>query len=319
MAAVAAEEESVPMTDTRTADQPASPDAGVLPTVVDGIDDGTPSGTEAWAALGSLTSRMTSVVRASVSEAARAVSQATALREQLSAPRIVALGDTMTAQGDRLDKDGPGWLALLRARFATRAHVVNYGANEYNALWGSRVLLRALRDESNTNVVLIAFGSSDACNPPATQRLSVEEYRLVLTKMVLHALSVRVAPVLITPPAFDDAQRLEALDDTAEPMRDAQTVAEYAAACRQVATELKLPCVDLHGAMLERAEGAGARKFLADGLHLSCEGNRLLEELVLKVFDSRLKKIAPHALADPLVPWKLIDHENPADSLGMGL
>lgn len=285
------------------APMPPSPDPASLPAVVDGIDVGTrPIPEEAWAALGSLTSRVTHAVRASVSEAARVVSAATAPRApRAAAPRIVAVGDALVANADGL-QDGAGWLALLRGRYGSRAHFSNYGADGYNVSVGARTLLRrALRDEAPVRIVLLAFGASDACKPP--RHLPIDEFRLELAKMALAVLGSRASPILVTPSAVIDSDDLKSED-----------VKNYAAACRQVAAELQLPCVDLHAVMETRAADQGVKRYLRDETHLNEEGNKLLESLIVESFNSHFKSLAPDNLSEPFAPWTLLDQDSVTDS-----
>ncbi len=323
MSAVAAEEETLALEETISMDipspgatrpntaqpEPKTPDSASLPAVVAGIDDEDdlamnpipppPVAEDTW---GGALSRLGSAVRSSVSEAARAVSAATAVSGKGVVPRIVCVGDGHTARGESACG---GWIALLRERFEMKARFENYGVNGYCAPWGSRVLLRALRDERDVKVALIWFGAEDAALPPATSATTVEDYRLVLAKMAVHCVNEKIVPVFITPLPVRDG-----VDEG----KTAENAEIYADACKRIAHEMKVPCVDVHGAM----EGAVA-KYLDEKGALNAEGHKLLMRLVLDTFENRLRKFAPDNLQRPFVSALVINPDDPTDLLGVGL
>lgn len=326
MSAVSAEEETLALEETITMEipspgatrastsqpEPKTPDSASLPAVVSGIDEednlamntilppSSSSATEdTWS--GAL-SRLGSAMRSSVSEAARAVSAATSVSAKGVPPRIICVGDEFTANGD---KANGGWIALLREKFELKAKIESYGVRGYCANWGSRVLLKALRDERDTKVVLIWFGANDSLLPPATTASTVEDYRLVLAKMAVHCVNEKIIPVFITPPAAIDGIQEGRTSENAE---------IYADACKSIAREMKVPCIDICSAM----EGSVA-KYINDKGELSVEGNKLVAKLVLETFETRLRKFAPDNLQPPFVSWMVVNPDDPTDLLGVGL
>jgi len=326
MSAVGAEEETLHLEETMSLQIPSpgelspkeptqkTPD---LPVTVQGIDeddlgmDTNPSTTapaasasgpgdeDSWAFA---VKRLGSAVRSGVSEAARAVSAATAVGKGGVSPRFIAVGDEHTASSDGRD----GWLTLLREEYGTKARFECYAAAGYNATWGSRLLLRALRDENDVKVAIIWFGTNDAADPPATNSNPVEEYRLVLAKMALHCINERVVPVLMTPPP--------------NPSVENNNAELYADQCKRIAEELKVPCVDVYGAMNGDAEKVKGLIVSNDtGPKLTKEGNSQVSKLILELVQSKMSKYSPARLNEAFIAWKLINSEDPTDTLGVGL
>lgn len=217
-------------------------------------------------------------------------------------PIILCVGDSLTARADAasIDDNGPGWLALLRARLSARAHVLNYGVSGYNTKWGQRLLERALQ-EHTSGTVLLFFGANDAAPKPWLQHIDIDVYATNLTDMVARVRAAGSTPVLIAPPAVCD--EMWAAREGTSSVRLAAVTKVYAHRCVQVAKELNVLCVDVHEEM-ERCAGVdGVARFLCDGVHFNGDGNRLVEEVLVRVLDSDDGTVSPSKLAAPFPPW----------------
>ncbi|XP_022889875.1 GDSL esterase/lipase At5g62930-like [Olea europaea var. sylvestris] len=94
------------------------------------------------------------------------------------------------------------------------------------------------------------------------------------------------------------------------PERTNEMTAVYAKHCVELAKELGLPSINLWSKMQE-TEG-WQKKFLSDGLHLTAEGNAVVHEEVVKVFNEA-------GLSAPKMPYdfphhSVIDGKNPEEA-----
>ena len=201
--------------------------------------------------------------------------------------RIVLFGDSITQQSWSVG----GWGARLQERYQRRADVLNRGYSGYNTRWALEVLNDpTFYDGSDSHVILatIFFGANDASLPQHNMRQHVplEEYAANLRSIVRHFRQhcPRAALVLIAPPPVCHEQRLafqrerypHAPSGVLE--RTNEAAGEYAAAAARVAVEMGIACVNLWAEMQRAAPAAGWHAFLSDGLHLSEEGNRFVDE-----------------------------------------
>lgn len=96
---------------------------------------------------------------------------------------------------------------------------------------------------------MIFFGANDACLTGNAQHVPLDEYSEALKTLCQHPSVVAHSPkiMLITPPPVNEYQfpMVNAHGDNFAVMRTAQNTRHYAQACTQVASDLKLPVVDL--------------------------------------------------------------------------
>ncbi|XP_055829496.1 GDSL esterase/lipase At5g62930 isoform X2 [Solanum dulcamara] len=207
-------------------------------------------------------------------------------------PQIVLFGDSITEQSFRLG----GWGAALADTYARKVDILNRGYGGYNTRWALFLLHHLFPLDAPTPPVAatIFFGANDAALLGRTserQHVPLEEYKENLRKMIQHfkKCSPSMLVLLITPPPIDEAGRFEyarsQYGDKAMqlPERTNEVSGEYAKQCVELAKELGLPSVNLWSKMQE-TEG-WQRKFLSDGLHLTPEGNAIVYQEVVKVFN----------------------------------
>lgn len=86
--------------------------------------------------------------------------------------------------------------------------------------------------------------------------------------------------LLITPPPVDAAVRAADLlsrDPPRVPDRDVEVTRQFAEAVKQVGAQLGVPVVDCWTAINDAAQREGGLdKYMADGLHLTAEGYKLV-------------------------------------------
>ncbi|XP_062170704.1 GDSL esterase/lipase At5g62930 [Alnus glutinosa] len=207
-------------------------------------------------------------------------------------PQIVLFGDSITEHSFR----SGGWGAALADTYSRKADIVNRGYGGYNTRW-TLFLLHQLFPLDSTKppvAATIFFGANDAALLGRTserQHVPVEEYKENLRRIVHHLkeCSPTMLVVLITPPPVDEAGRKEYAqsvygEKAADlPERTNEVTELYAKQCIALAQEMGLRSIDLWSKMQE-TEG-WQKKFLSDGLHLTPEGNAMVYQEVIRVFN----------------------------------
>ncbi|PWA58228.1 SGNH hydrolase-type esterase superfamily protein [Artemisia annua] len=207
-------------------------------------------------------------------------------------PSIVLFGDSITEESFRYG----GWGASLTDTYSRKADIVVRGYDGYTTRWALFLLDHIFPLSSTTPPVAatVFLGANDAALPGRTwERLHVplEEYKENLRKIVRHLkeCSPTMLIVLITPPPIDEEGRLEfAKSMYGEkamklPERTNEVTGDYANGCVEVAKEFGVSSVNLWSRMQETQ--GWQKKFLSDGLHLTPDGNKVVFEEVLKVFN----------------------------------
>jgi isoamyl acetate esterase len=223
-------------------------------------------------------------------------------------PSFVLFGDSIT-QGCNSTL-----LAALSDHYSRRLDVLNRGFSGYNTALAMPVLQQFFPPSTSTShvrLMTVFFGANDATVPGDPQHVPLDDYREYLRQMAYHE-GVRVhgtKVIFITPPPVDEWQL-----DTQN--RNAEHTAMYAGACREVAYDLGLPCLDLWSIFMRKAgwksgEGEshliGSRKapksqvlaeLLSDGLHLTNEGYNVWFEELVKLIKRNLPDDVPEK-----IPW----------------
>ena len=209
-------------------------------------------------------------------------------------PKFILFGDSITEQGVAPH----GWHTLLANAYARRVDVINRGLSGYNTRWALETVPALIEEFKNSTVKLLtlAFGANDAALPESRgkrQYVSVEEYGKNLIQMVQmfqHAFKDAMI-VLITPPPVNDK------------VRDSRTLQHariYAERCTKVGLDMDVAVVDTWTGLQKYPEWE--TKALADGLHLTKEGNELFYCLVQQTLNSQQLQI-------PQVPRQFPDHK----------
>ncbi|KAL6524476.1 hypothetical protein OROHE_016147 [Orobanche hederae] len=207
-------------------------------------------------------------------------------------PQILLFGDSLTQKSF----ESGGWGAAVADIYSRKVDVVLRGYSGYNTRWAMFLLHHVFPLVSATPpiAVTIFFGANDAALLSGTgkkQHVSIEEYKENLRRMVRHIKksSPDTLVVLITPPPIDHQGRREFAriiygnNASMVPDRTNEVAGAYAKECVNLAEELGLPSINLWSKMQE-TEG-WQKKFLSDGLHLTPEGNAVVFEQVIKIFN----------------------------------
>ncbi|KAI4336152.1 hypothetical protein L6164_014717 [Bauhinia variegata] len=207
-------------------------------------------------------------------------------------PQIVLFGDSLTQQSF----GSGGWGAALANNYSRKADVLLRGYGGYNTRWALFLLHHIFTLDSNKPPVAttVFFGANDAALLGRTserQHVPVEEYKANLRKIVHHLkeCSPTMLIVLITPPPVSEegrkahAESLYGEKAMKLPERTNEVTGQYAKACVDVAEEMDVCFINVWSKMQE-TEG-WQKKFLSDGLHLTPEGNAVVYQEVIKVFN----------------------------------
>lgn len=322
-----AEEEVVP-----APPQPRSPlpdEPFFAPAIVDGIDGDliqppVPSAKSDNISdmFSSLSARMSEAMRVSRS----AVTSVLPVNKS-TIPAVLFFGDSITEYSVKAaGEEGPGWGVWLREIYTGKVDLFIRGFSGYNTRWACHILPQVLEQCSGkgaVRVVVIFFGSNDAVIDSEGQHVPLKEYVSNLRRMVDFIRRYRrvnpIKTVLVSPPPLQqDGEKSKA-------KRLSARTQEYATACVTVAKEMGCPVVDLHAEMIGRLQAEleteeevqkGLDKYLCDGLHLNAEGNRVVAELMLDMFRKDFPSLSPDVVKRPFPPYKDIDLNNPAVSLG---
>ncbi|KAG4929917.1 hypothetical protein AAZX31_17G086200 [Glycine max] len=206
--------------------------------------------------------------------------------------KIVLFGDSITEQSIREN----GWGVPLANAYSRRADVLVRGYGGYNTRWAMFLLghLFPLDSTKPPTATTIFFGANDAALLGRTserQHVPIEEFKENLRKFVRHLkdCSPTMVIVLITPPPLSEEGRLAYArsvygeNATKIPERTNEVTGQYANACVEVAKEMGVWYINLWSKMQET--DGWQTKFLWDGLHLTTEGNAVVYEEVINVFN----------------------------------
>jgi lysophospholipase L1-like esterase len=219
-------------------------------------------------------------------------------KKAIARPKILLLGDSLTQLAFE------GWGATLANVYQRRADVINRGCAGYNT---RHYRLLPLEDIDSVCLTVIFFGANDAAllEEAEHQYVPIPEYADHL-KQLIQMVRTKYASnkniLLLTPPPIDAAKRLafqiQKYGDKATGIleRTNENTGLYAQACREVATQEGLPCLDLYTDM-QTADPDDWARFLNDGLHFSPQGHEFVGAAVLEAINSSFPDLA--VTADP--------------------
>ncbi|XP_010251203.1 PREDICTED: GDSL esterase/lipase At5g62930 isoform X2 [Nelumbo nucifera] len=160
-------------------------------------------------------------------------------------PQIVLFGDSITEQSFRPG----GWGAALADTYSRKADVIVRGYGGYNTRWALFLLNHLIPLEYSPTMLVVLI------TPPPVNEEGRKEY----ARSVYGEKAVDL------------------------PERTNEMAGVYAKLCVELAKELGLSSINLWSKMQE-TEG-WEKKFLSDGLHLTEEGNAILHQEVVRVFN----------------------------------
>lgn len=249
-------------------------------------------------------------------------------------PQVVLFGDSLFERSTET-KDGFCFQAALQSQCARILDVVNRGFSGYNTSQALKMLPSVFPDPSSSSgpklaYLLVFFGANDAAlpRPVHSQHVALQEYEKNLKAILTHPHILAHKPkiLVVTPPPLDGVRygQLARLDGETTTSRQAHITAQYAEAARRVAAAVpgvtlidfwkslmdravaQTPGFDAKGSVLLGDEASGKNGYLAnllaDGLHLSGEGYRMLFEDVRHHIKPRTNETYVHPVWEQ-APW----------------
>lgn len=169
------------------------------------------------------------------------------------APRVFLAGDSLLAKSDI---EGRGsWGEELRPKLAKSCELVNFARGGTstrtfrNMGWWDEIMCRGKKGDW----VIISFGHNDSSLHRRDRGVLISDYKANLVRFVREARKKGMRPVLVTSVAT-------CTFDASGEYVDARNLRSYAAAMREVAGELAVPLVDLHGLTEARIRQLGDEK-----------------------------------------------------------
>ncbi len=202
---------------------------------------------------------------------------------------VVTLGDSITRGVRAGVKANETFSAYLQADLrgkGVNAQVVNAGIGGERT---NQALDRLARDvlARKPAVVTIMYGHNDSHVEPGRKvpRLPAKEYRANLKALVARLRKAGIKPILMTPPCYDKSAGKDGAGDHFN-----VRLGEYAAICREVARQEKVPLID-HFAHWSKAEkdGADLRTWTTDLYHPNPRGHREMARVMLPVVLAQLR------------------------------
>lgn len=197
--------------------------------------------------------------------------------------RIITLGDSIT-KGVRLGvKAEETFAARLEAALRTEgvaASVANVGIGGERT---DQAMKRLAKDvlAQKPSLVTIMYGTNDSYVDQGknASRITADEYRTNLGKLVDELRAAGVTPVLMTEPCWGKTAKLNGIGEHPNVRLE-----KYVEACRDVAKEKHAPLVD-HYQHWTAAEmkGTDIGAWTTDQCHPNPDGHRVLAELMLPV------------------------------------
>ncbi len=193
---------------------------------------------------------------------------------------IVTLGDSITKgvrSGVTVEQTFASLVEKRLAAAGRSIRVVNVGVGGERTDQALQRFDRVLRHKPD--VVTIMYGTNDSYvdKGKTTSRITVDEYRKNLNRIVTELLRRGIKPVLMTEPRWSDKAGTNGIGENPNAKLE-----PFVRACRDVAKEWRVPLVD-HFANWSTARNAGAdlHAWTTDGCHPNPDGHRKLAEATL--------------------------------------
>ena len=206
---------------------------------------------------------------------------------------IVAFGDSTTATR--------GQLNIYAKRLAAAPPLRPFGIKIINAgVGGNNTSLASKRFERDVlmhhaDIVIIQFGINDAAvdvwrTPPATlPRISLQQFQVNLKHFITASQSQGAQVILMTPNPMRWTANLKKLYGKApyavnEPDGFNRLLVKYALSVRQLATEYKVPLVDIYQVFqdYDKQPNQSIDALLLDGMHPNDRGHQIIAKLLIR-------------------------------------
>ncbi|MDA1158122.1 MAG: GDSL-type esterase/lipase family protein [Planctomycetota bacterium] len=200
---------------------------------------------------------------------------------------IVTLGDSITKGVRSGVSNEQTFASLIEQQLAADGRsvdVINVGIGGERTDQALQRLDRVLRHQPD--IVTIMYGTNDSYvdQGKTASRISVDDYRANLNKIVAELLSRKIQPVLMTEPRWSDKARQNGIGENPNIKLE-----PFVQACRDVAKEWRVPLID-HFADWTTAHDAGSdlHAWTTDGCHPNVDGHVRLTQTMLPVLKSTI-------------------------------
>ncbi|KAL0375331.1 UNVERIFIED_CONTAM: GDSL esterase/lipase CPRD49 [Sesamum radiatum] len=198
-----------------------------------------------------------------------------------------------------------GWGAILADLYDRKADIVLRGY----AGWNSRNALEVLNQifpqdaADQPSLVIVYFGGNDAMQPHPSglgPHVPLPEYLENMKKIALHlrSLSEKTRVVFLTSPPVDEAMIRKFFGNAFDKQeRTNESCRIYSDALVDMCKQLDVKVINLWKAFQHRDDWAEA--YLADGIHLTSGGSRVVVKEILKVLKEAEWKPSLHWMSMP--------------------
>ncbi|EQC36420.1 hypothetical protein SDRG_05877 [Saprolegnia diclina VS20] len=199
---------------------------------------------------------------------------------------ILMVGDSNTELA--ANPTTQGFQALLSYDYSRTADVINRGVSGFtSSLWVARLdQLIAEWSLKPPSLITIMIGTNDAALPNSTLHVPIETYAANLRTLVqrLGSSFASTKFILLTPPVVESSAHWNYVFQNS-------AAEAYANRCKQVASDLNVPVIDLWTPL------QGVPDVLYDGLHLTTTGNVFVHQQLLATIEASYPELAPTKLS----------------------
>ncbi|KAL0338193.1 UNVERIFIED_CONTAM: GDSL esterase/lipase CPRD49 [Sesamum angustifolium] len=200
-------------------------------------------------------------------------------------PEFVLFGSSIVQMSF---SDG-GWGSLLTDLYDRKADIVLRGYAGWNSRNALEVLNQIFPQDAvdQPSLVIVYFGGNDAMQPHPSglgPHVPLPEYIENMKKIALHlrSLSEKTRIVFLTSPPVDEAMVRQCFGDAFDKQeRTNESCRIYSDALVDMCKQLDVKVINLWKAFQHRDDWAEA--YLADGIHLTSGGSRVVVKEILKV------------------------------------
>lgn len=205
-----------------------------------------------------------------------------------------------------------GWGAILADIYARKADILLRGYAGWNSRRAIQVMDKIFPKDApiQPSLVIVYFGGNDSMGAHSSglgPHVPLPEYIENMRRIANHlkSLSDKTRVIFLScPPINEEMLRQSTSDALSELVRTNESCRQYSEACVELCKEMGLKVIDLWTAIQEREDWATC--CFTDGVHLSCEGSKIVVKEILKVLKG--------AEWEPCLHWKSLPTEFGEDS-----
>ncbi|QPG74476.1 hypothetical protein FOA43_001806 [Brettanomyces nanus] len=212
--------------------------------------------------------------------------------------------------------------AALSNAYTRKLQVVQRGFSGYTSKHAIRLVDSMLRfehdqrpDAEKVRIAFVFFGTNDArakgTNPENTQHVDIDDY-VSNMKNITRKFQKRKIPLVVITPGLHNQKMWDEVypeDLQTGDYRSCQLNLEYSDAVAKECLQMGVPVVHLYSAMskyLSEHTGETSKDLLADGIHMSGMGYRIIYDELMRQIHQNFPEVYPDNIATKFPPWRLI-------------